>query len=81
MEIIDGKVDMIYSALYNETEKYGRVESLSRFGNDGTSAMIWHKEIASKLKKDIYKIISIHCHNHELAFVIFSLKIRHFYEK
>ena len=48
-------------------EKCGEVESLSGFENDGASVIIGHKMIASKLKTDNPKIISIHCDNHRLA--------------
>ena len=51
VEIIDKKADAIYSALSNEIEKCGRVESLSRFGSDGAIATIGHKKVPSKLKK------------------------------
>ena len=40
----------MYSALSNENEKCDKVESLSKFGSDGASLMIEHKQFASKLK-------------------------------
>ena len=43
VEITNGKADTIYSALSNETEKCGRVESLSSFGSDGIGEIIGHK--------------------------------------
>ena len=32
--------------------------------------IIWRKKVASKLKKDNPKRISVHCHNYRLAFAI-----------
>ena len=43
IEITDEKTDTMYSALSNEIEKRGRVESLSRFGSDGAGVIIGHK--------------------------------------
>ena len=40
-EITDGKTDTIYSVPCNKIEKCGEVESLSWFGNNGTSVIIW----------------------------------------
>ena len=57
------------SALSNEIEKCGGVESLSAFGSDGASVMIGHKEVASKFKRNFSKI-SIHYHNRRLALAI-----------
>ena len=67
VEITSGKIDTLYSALNNETEKYGVVESLSRFRSDGASVMIGHKKVASKLNRDNTKIIAIHCQNYSLV--------------
>ena len=53
VEITDRKTDTMYSALRAETEEYTGVESLSRFGNDGASVIIWHRKAASKLKRGI----------------------------
>ena len=50
IEITDGKTDTIYSALSNKIAKCGAVESLSRFGNDGTSVIIGCKEKKKCLK-------------------------------
>ena len=71
IEITDGKADALYSALSNEIEKCGVVESFSGFGCDRSSVIIKHKKIASKLKRDSPKIISIHCDNHRLVSAIF----------
>ena len=62
----------MYSAFSNKIAKYGAVESLSGFGSDGTSVIIGRKKVASKLKRDNPKIISIHCHNYRLALAILS---------
>ena len=60
VEIADGKTDAIHSALSNEIEKCGRVESLNGFESDRASVIIGHKKFASKLKRDYPKTISIH---------------------
>ena len=52
-------------------KKCGGVESLSGFGSDGTSVIIGYKKVASKLKKDNPKILSIHCRNYRLALATF----------
>ena len=52
------KLIQYYSALSNEIEKCGGVESLSGFGSDGTSVTIGHQEVASKLKRNYPKIIT-----------------------
>ena len=66
LEITDGKAGTIYSALRNKIEKCGVVG----FGSNGASVIIRHKKVASKLKRDNPKIISIHCHNYRLALAI-----------
>ena len=48
-------------------KKCGGIESLSRFGSNGANVMVEHKKIASKLKRNNTKIISILCHNHRFA--------------
>ena len=63
----DRKTDTIYLELNNEIEKYDGVESLSGIRSDGTRVIIGHKKIASKLKMDNPKIISIHCQNYRLT--------------
>ena len=60
----------MYSASNNEIEKYGRIESLSRFESDGARAINGQMEIATKLKKGNPKIIFIYCHNHKLVLAI-----------
>ena len=70
-EITAGKANTIYSALSNEIEKCGWIESLSGFESDEASIIIGHKKNASKLKRDNPKIISIHCDNHILALATF----------
>ena len=66
IEITDEKADTIYSVLSNEIQKRGGVESLCGFGINGASVIIGHK-VASKLKIDNLKIISIHCDSYRLA--------------
>ena len=61
VEIADGKTDITHAALSNEIEKCGGVKSLSRYGSDRESIMTECKEIASKLKRDNPKTISIYC--------------------
>ena len=68
VEMTDGKDDTIYLSLSNETEKCGGIE----FWNDGTSVIIGHKKVVSKLKRFKPKIISIHYHNYRLALTILS---------
>ena len=46
VEITDGKADTMYSELSNEIEKCSGVESLCRFGNDGTSVILDIKKLA-----------------------------------
>ena len=48
------------------------VESFSGFGSDGASVMFGNKGVASKLKRNNPKIISIFCHNHRLALTILT---------
>ena len=71
VEITNGKAYTIYSALNNKTEKCGGFESLCGFESDADK-MIGHKEVASKLKRNNPKIISIHYHNHRLVLAILS---------
>ena len=70
IEITNGKADTINSALSNEIENCGGVESLSRLGNDKASVINRHKIVAWNLKRDNPKIISVHCHNYRLAHAI-----------
>ena len=76
VEITDGKADIICSALSNKIAKSYAVESLSGFGSDGASVIIGCKKVASKLKRDNSKIISIHCHNNRIAFAILPFTLR-----
>ena len=76
IEITYGKTELlnIYSVLNNKIEKCDGVESLIKFGSDGTSVMIGCKEeVASKLKRDNPRIISMHCNNHRLSLTICSI--------
>ena len=50
VEITVGRDDQMYSALSNEIEKYGGIESPCGFGSDA-SVISGYKKIASKLKK------------------------------
>ena len=61
VEITDGKADTMHSALSSEIEKCGGV---------GFESIIDHKNVASILKRDNTKMISIHCHNYWLALAI-----------
>ena len=76
VKIIDREADTIYSALSNKIAKCYRVESLSGFGSDGANVIIGPKKVASKLKRDNPKVISIHCHNYRLAFAKLSLSLK-----
>ena len=50
IEITHEKAGIIYSALSNEIEKCGRVESLSRFGSDWVSVILDIKKLPQNLK-------------------------------
>ena len=43
---------------------------MSGFGSNGASAIIGHKKVATKLKRDNPKIISICCHDYRLVLAI-----------
>ena len=64
------KLIQYIQTLSNEIEKCGGVASLSGFGSDGASVIIEHKKVASKLKHDNPKMISILCHNYRLALAV-----------
>ena len=70
VETTNRKADTIYFVLSNKIAKCGRVKSLSRYGSDGASVINGRKKVASKLKRDNPKIISIHCHNYRLDLAI-----------
>ena len=43
------------------------VESLNDFRSNGVNIINGHEKVASKLKRNNPKIISIHCHSYRLA--------------
>ena len=61
VEITGEKADTIYSALRNEIEKCSRVGFGSPTVPNKASVIIGHTKVASKLKRDNPKLISIHC--------------------
>ena len=82
IEITHGKINTIYSVLCNNIEKRSAIESLGWFGNNETSIIIGHKKVASKLKRDNSKMISIHYENHRLSLaMLLSSKKVHFLKK
>ena len=80
VKITDGKACIKCSALSNKIKR-GGVESLSVLGSNGVSVKIGHNEVASDLKRNNPKIISIYNHRLALAILTFFKESAKFLKK
>ncbi|XP_060761279.1 E3 SUMO-protein ligase KIAA1586-like [Neoarius graeffei] len=68
----DGKADTVKAALSHYMEENDlSIQKVAGFGSDGAACMIGNRSgVATQLKEDNAKIVSIHCIAHRLALAV-----------